>query len=437
MQQKILQKSKKVFQPFKQFNKMIYLLLAAHFLASMARFGTIPFIAVFLHNAHGYSASEAAVIIALSPLASMLFGIPSGWMSDRIGLKKMYPVSLLIIAISLSLYGLAQSYILFCLIATLSGIGFAISNVSNKALFVTNIEEHQRTVALSWHYWVFNFGGAVGPLIAIYLVNAGESAFSLHFFASLMFFTFLGSFLLFRNSKASGDERKKQEKTESTEFAKKRLNKQPVFVLFKNKALLLMASSYFFIFFLPAQLDATIPIYLDDKFTDGIQLFGNLLILNTVLIIVGQPFISILLRKLNSTSVITIGSMAFTASPAFFLIGDTPLYWYIGIVLMTIGEMFIAPTMETLTAAIAKKGYEATYFSVVMMGGNLSFVAAPLIGGVILDYLPAPFLFIASIVTCLATGLFLLLTDMSTKKQHGRRANTPSLVIKATSQKKM
>ncbi|MBO8173036.1 MAG: MFS transporter [Bacillaceae bacterium] len=416
---------KRMLQILKNIPGIILVLLVINLTISTARFMTYPFLAVYFKQTFDLTAVEVGFLIGLSPLSSMLFSVIGGRLSDVYGVKRMYSLAVLTAGVSLAFYGMADSYMILCVVSIILGMSWSVYNVSNQTLLAVNASEKNSSRVFSYNYWVFNLGGVVGPFLGVRFMNSGHSPLVLFLFAGLMLFIGVSISLYFskRNQKEEMNDPKSGDQQSTSE---RLFSKEVLKVMGTDKALYLMTIAYFSIFFIEAQLDTNIVQYLESHVENGVLLFGNMLSLGMALVIVLQPVVAHFLDKASTGKVIITGSTLYALGPFFFMLSDTHIYWYTGMILMTLGEIIFSPRLQSLITLLPRKGYKSTYFSIVNMGGNFAFFLGPVLGGYIYDYLGITLLFMVLIIAAILFGTAVMLSHFYQNKYHKNSNSTVS-----------
>ncbi|MBF0706624.1 MFS transporter (plasmid) [Alkalihalobacillus hwajinpoensis] len=389
-------------------------MFALNFLVSFSKFMVIPFLAVFFKNDLSMSASEIGFLLGLTPLASMIFNLLGGRLSDVYGIKILYVISLFVSALTMALYGVSVNYLFLAFVSVFSGIGWSIYNSTNQALLSKFSPKELIQKTFNINYWFFNLGGVAGPLVGAILIGYSSFKTPLFSFAGILFIiAIIAMFVI----KIKGNEKSG---TTIEDQDNKLISKELVHKIFKNKSLLLLFSCYFLLYFIESQMDTNIVQYAEESFQNGVLLFAKLLTLSMVLIIILQPIVALVGEKIKTSVLVWTGGLMYFTGPLLLLGINSEFFWYAGFTLITLGEIILAPTLQAQIAKLPDDGYKTTYFSFVNMGGNMAFFVGPWIGGIIFDSIFIGILFgIMSGAGLLASTLILL----ANKKQKTKVGN--------------
>jgi len=154
----------------------------------------IPILPTFASKELGISDFSIGIIVAVYSLMQFVFNPVLGKLSDRIGRRPLILITLLITAISYSIFSFATSFLILFISRMLAGLGG--SNISVAQAYIADIttkEERSRGMGLIGA--AFGLGFLFGPLIGAILsqygystAGFGSAGFSLIAFIFALFF---------------------------------------------------------------------------------------------------------------------------------------------------------------------------------------------------------------------------------------------------------
>lgn len=382
--------------------KIIWYLIITGLVISVTRFMSMPFLAVYFKNNLGFTSAKVGFLLGVTPFTSMIFSIIGGRLSDILGSKRTYILSLILSSICLISFILFSSYLILILVAAVSGIAWSLYNTSNQTLLSEYTSDKTVSNVFSYNYWVINLGGVVGPLLGVYLLNMSIILpfliFSIVLILICIFYIFIfkSNLLKFQYLK----EMKNKQKLVL-------FNKQTLHIITKDQILIFIALGYFSLYFLESQIESNIVQYMDSFVHEGLTIYGNMLSISMFIIIVFQPIVTKALNKVGSKKLIAISSLLYFTGPILFMTSKLPISFYAGIILITFGEMILAPKLQALVASIPKNEMKSTYFSIFNMGGNLAYFVGPWFGGIIYSYAGITPIFLLMSIVAVMGGLFI------------------------------
>src|SRR5699024_11357091 len=112
----------------------------------------------------------------------------------------MYPVALIVPAISLVGYITVPNYYAIAVFSVFAGIGWAIYNSTSNAILAIHAPESHTEKIFSYNYWGINLGGALGPLIGVAVIGGGNYEIPIGLFAFVLLLIAGTMLLLFKIS---------------------------------------------------------------------------------------------------------------------------------------------------------------------------------------------------------------------------------------------
>lgn len=183
-------------------------------------------------------------------------------------------------------------------------------------------------------------------------------------------------------------------------------------------ALLIVSVAYFLCWVGYVQWQSTISAYTQEI---GISLtqYSLLWTLNGVLIVIGQPFIRPIMKRIedNIKQQLIIGILIMMVSYVVVAFAQDFSMFIVSMAILTIGEMFVWPAVPALANELAPKGREGFYQGIVNSVATGGRMVGPLLGGVMVDIYGMPALFVLVTLLLVIAIIASLLYDLPLKKQ--------------------
>jgi len=362
-----------------------------------------PLNTIYIHDHLGKSLSVAGIVLMLNSGASVIGNLYGGSLFDKIGGYKS-----IILGISITLAALVgltfwhgwPEYIVFQIII---GFGTGIIFPSMYAMAGSVWKEGGRK-AFNAIYVAQNLGVAVGAslggLVAAY-------SFQLIFLANTIMYILFILIAIFGYKGIKVETGKKATTDLDVPIVKNRKNLY---------ALLILCTGYLLCWVAYVQWQTTIASYTQEIHISLTQ-YSLLWSINGALIVVGQPLLNSILKRLTASLKLQmiIGIGIFIIS--FIVAGKSTVFsgFLVGMIILTIGEMFIWPAVPTVAFTLSPKGREGFYQGIVNSTATGGRMLGPLMGGMIVDLYNMSALFIVLIALFLIAIVTTLLYDRNLK----------------------
>ncbi|MEN3585406.1 MFS transporter [Streptomyces sp. ZYX-F-203] len=129
------------------------------------------FMALYLTLDRGYSASYAGLVAALHGLGGVLASLGAGVMTDRLGRRPTLLVAQVSTAVSVAVLGFMRDPIAIAGVAFLVGAASSASRPAVQAMMADIVRPEDRIRAFSLNYWAINLGFAVSSTAAGFLAE--------------------------------------------------------------------------------------------------------------------------------------------------------------------------------------------------------------------------------------------------------------------------
>jgi proton-dependent oligopeptide transporter, POT family len=343
-----------------------------------AFYGSKAVLTVFLANKVGLK-EEAGTLAGLFSGVIFLLPIVAGVLVDKYGFKKTLMACFAIFTVGYFLIGLAglefgetlmgivgrKPYIISVLMLT--AIGGSLIKPCIVGTVAKTSKPDVKSLGFSIYYTLGNIGGAIGPILALYIREDLGIEYVLIMSSITSFFLFIGTLLFFEGPPVNQDE------SEQRTFGKVFGDMVLVFGNIRFISFLVIFSGFWIMFW---QIYYLVPFYSTDVLN-----YDNFELLQTVdaicIIFLTVPMAA-LVKRWKPITAMTLGFVF--ASLSWIIIGaiGTVTATIIGIVLFALGEATQAPRFYEYCSTLAPKNQLGTFmgfsFLPVAIG---SFAAGP------------------------------------------------------------
>lgn len=364
----------------KHLHPLIWNIIIGTVFGRMATSMSIPFLAIYLTNVKGVSATETGMIIAVSSLVGIATSFFGGYFSDRFGRKGVLLISIFLWSFVFVGFGLVEAVWGFFLMNALNGFCRSIFEPASRALLADLTQPKNRLIIFNLRYTAINVGVIFGPLLGFYL---GSSKSTFAFFIAAGVYALYGVSLLLTYQRT-------MIKTESPVNMSKgkhvklidalKITKSDTILLWSLIGFILAITGY-------SQLSSTLPQYLSNTslIENGAKTFSILLALNAFTVITIQYPLLTIGKKYSPLTSIMIGSILTGVGLIGFGLARGMFTLVLVVILFTAGEVLMFSMTDLFMDNIAKPHLRGTYFG-AMGFTQIGNVVGPALGGFLLDH---------------------------------------------------
>ncbi|MGK5743035.1 MDR family MFS transporter [Micromonospora sp. URMC 103] len=367
----------------------------------------LVFLAIYLTQERGFSASQAGLVIGLWGVGGAFGTTAGGMLADRWGRRPTLFTAHLGAATMMLALGLARPLWAVALGALLLGAFAEAARPAFGAMMIDVVPEKDRLRAFSLNYWAINLGFASAAVLAGFAAQAGylllfvvDAATTL--VTAIIIFTRVGE-----TRRAAGPVVTKD--TKAPAGALRTILGDRIYLGFV--ALNLFAALVFL------QHISMLPIAMGDSGLSPAT-YGSVIALNGVLIVVGQLFVPRLIRGRSRSHVLALAALV--TGVGFGLTAFAEAAWMYGLTVLiwTVGEMLNSPSNATLIAELSPADLRGRYQGVFSLSWQIAGAVAPILGGVVREHAGNTALWAA----CAAIGGLMAVAHLVSGPARERRA---------------
>lgn len=348
--------------------------LLCQWFVSIGYFIVIPYLVIYVHKA-GYSTSFASGQLSILFGGQYLASIIGGKMTDRLGAGFTTKSGLAIQILSYLVLTLpfdGKAY--FCGTSLLLGVSKGLYTPASKAMLAHIDSKADKMLLFSLRYTVNNIGVVIGSWIGSYYFYRNSAM--MFFSASVVsLLGLLGLYLISNNKKIIIFQRDLID-TNNNLWGRIRRT-------LENKILISLAMLLFCYNFIYIQLESSLPLTAFKIW--GESMVAVIFIVNSIVVIAFQiPINNKLIGMPDKWGAVIIGfSFLFLSMLSMYLF-ESKSAFVICIILFSIGEIIIEPTLDTLTSENSKVKNQGMVFGFLAAIGLLGGIAGNTLSGYVL-----------------------------------------------------
>ena len=343
--------------------------------------------------------TEAGILLGLLSLAGILGSVVGGGLTDRLGRRKLILFGLVASALSALTFGSVTRFAWLFPVAALVGLFSEVGGPAHAAMIADILPKEKRQEGFGILRVVGNMAWLVGPTVggfvartsffALFVIDAAISCV-----VAVLFYLFMAET---RPASRTNTTRRKGSSRRFVTIASCSADRP--FVAFLIGAVL-MGMVYI-------QMYNSLSVYLRDNHGIEPQGYGVLLTSSAITVIFFQIWTMRAIKRYPQFVMMTLGSLFYLVG--FGMFGVVSAYWLfvLAVVIITVGEMIVMPTSQTLAAGFAKTDMRGRYMAVFGLSWSIPAAAGPLAAGIVLDnYHPNLLWYLAAVFCAISAAGF-------------------------------
>jgi MFS family permease len=386
---------------YREYPRHFWTLVGVTFIDRLGGALLFPFFALYITSKFGVGMTEVGILFAFFSVSSFIGTALGGALTDRLGRKGMLIFSLVSTSLSSLIMGFVNTLEAFYLLALLTGIFTDTGGPAHQAMVADLLPEEKRAEGFGIIRVAFNLSVTIGPAIGGIL--AARSYLLLFITDAVVSLTVAGLVWAYLpETKPEAHPGAKQESMLGTFAGYGRALRDTLFLTFLA-ACTLMGLVYM-------NMNTTLGVYLRDVHSVSTAGYGYILSLNAGMVVLFQFAITRRIERYVQMHMMALGSLLYAIGFAMYGFVASYTMFMVAMVIITIGEMVVAPVGQALVAQMAPEDMRGRYMAVFGFSWGISYAIGPLLAGVVLDSGQPNLLWYASgIVGLLAMGMFLYL----------------------------
>lgn len=364
-----------------------------------------PLNAIYIHDHLGKSLSVAGIVLMLNSGASVVGNLIGGSLYDKIGGYRSIILGIMITIFSLIGMTFWHGWPAYPILLTIIGLGAGIIVPAMFAMAGAVWKEGGRK-AFNAVYIAQNFGVAVGSALGGFVASF---SFDYIFLANLIMFVIFFLIAFFGYKKIKTDPG-----NHTTILQEKKVVKSKSKVV----ALLILCAGYLLCWVGYVQWQSTIAAY-TQEINISLGQYSMLWTINGALIVLGQPLLNPIVKKFGSNlkGPIITGIVIFMISFGIAAYAADFKGFLAAMIILTIGEMFVWPTVPSIADSLAPKGKEGFFQGIVNSTATGGRMIGPLLGGMLVDIYSMTVLFEFLIILFVISIILSLFYDRPLKTE--------------------
>lgn len=361
-----------------------------------------PFFALYLTHKFDIGMETVGGIFAVFSLSSFAGRALGGALTDRMGRKGVIISSLVLSSLSALGMGLATSLGMFIAIAVVVGTLSDIGGPAHEAVVADLLPEEKRAEGYGIIRVVFNGAVVIGPAMAGLLVSR---SYLLIFVVDSIISLIAAGIVLFRlpETRPQLHAHAQPENMAQTFAGYGRAFRDVPFVAYIVVSVLLTL--------VYMNMNTTLGVFLRDQHGLPEVGYGSLLSINAIMVVLFQFWITRRLQKFKPMLMLASGAVLYALGFAMYGFISSYLMFVLAMVIITIGEMIVAPFGQAMVASFAPVEMRGRYMAVAGLTWGLAFAAGPYLAGLLMESANPNLLWVACGIVGLMAALGYVVLD--------------------------
>ena len=376
-----------------------------------------PFLTIYVRQQLDLPLAQVTLLFPIQSLAALAATSIVGPAMDRFGRKWAMVAGLIGNGLIMLLMIGASSFGVWAVLLSAYAVASVLFRIASQTMIADLLPANQRVDAYALLRMAFNVGIAVGPAVGGLLI-AFSYAFT--FLIAAVVQICMGLIIAYVVHETL-DRAALAAETPSTPRSAGYgpvLRDRPFMAFWGVYLLLEIASSLVF---------TLLTVYVKEQYAIAESDSSFIIMTNALMVVFLQYAVTRVTRRHPAMKVMAVSGLFYGAGLAIFAVSASlPAFW-LGMVVMTFGELILSPTSTALVAELAPADKRARYMGLYSLSYRVSSGVGPVIGGVLNDALaPAATWWFGSLAALLSSGGFVLM---------GRsRAAQPSITLPGAAQ---
>jgi len=369
---------RKLKKVFLDFPRKFWIVVGVSFIDHVGGTMLFPFFSLYITQKFNVGMTQAGIVLGIFALSGLFGQMIGGALTDKFGRRKLIIFGLIFSALSTLTLGFIKEFSVLIPLAVVIGLLSEIAGPAHSAMIADILPEDKRHEGFGIMRVVGNMAWIIGPTIGGFV--AGKSFLALFIIDAVISCIVAFLFYLFiTETKPEAHANQPQESFLKTFLGYGKVVKNRAFMAFLG-ALVLMGLVY-------QQMYNSLSVYMRDSHHFAPNAYGFLLTASAIVVIAFQFSIMRYIKKKPAFKMMAYGTLFYMLG--FSMFGLINAYWLFvaAIIVITMGEMLVVPTSQTLATNFAPADMRGRFMGMFGMTWAIPGVIAPYLAGIILDNL--------------------------------------------------
>lgn len=362
---------------YREFPRKFWLVVFVSFVDRVGGTLLFPFMSLYITGRFGVGMTQAGVVLGLFSIFGLFGGMIGGALTDRFGRRRLILFGLIFSAASTLTLGLVSEFGMLIPLAVVIGLLSDIAGPAHQAMIADILPEKQRQEGFGILRVVANLAWMIGPTIGGFIANRN---FFILFVMDVVISCIVAVLFYFLIPETRPEPRAGQPRESMLETFK------GYRVVLRDGAYMAFLVAGILMGLVYQQMYNSLSVYLRDVHGIQPQGYGFLMTSSAITVILFQFWVTRTIKSRAPFLLMALGTLFYMLG--FSMFGFVTAYWLFvaAVVIITIGEMIIMPTMQALAANFAPVDMRGRYMAVFGLMWMLPATIGPGAAGLVLDH---------------------------------------------------
>jgi MFS family permease len=363
---------------FKEYPAAFKVLTLATFIDMLGTFLLYPFFALYLTARFNVGMTEVGFLFSIFSAGNILGGMMGGALADKYGRRKIILLGLCVSGMGSVIMGLLNNLILFYIVAGFLGLVGNFGGPARQAMVADLLPSEKRAEGFGILRVAFNLSATIGPLLGGFLASR---SYLLLFIADAVssLVTAVIVFRIIPETKPQLQDGSSEDSIFKTIKGYGGVLKDGLFMLF------LLVSAIMVLVYM--QMNSTLSVFLRDVHGFPEQGFGLLLSTNAIIVVLFQFWVSRRISKRSPMKMMALGGLFYMIGFGMYGFISAVYLFFVAMIIITIGEMIVAPVGQTAAAYFAPEDKRGRYMATFGLQWSIPNLFGIILAGLVMDHI--------------------------------------------------
>jgi MFS family permease len=361
---------------YHEFPRLFWVVVGVSFIDRVGGTLLFPFLSLYITQKFNVGMMEAGVLLGISSFFGLIGSTIGGALTDKIGRKKIILFGLVFSAVSTLTLGLVTEINILYPLMVFIGLLSNFAHPAHDAMIADILPEKRRQEGFGILRVVGNLAWMIGPTIGGFLAD-------INFFYLFLIDAVVScvvAAIIFRAIPETKPEPHAHAQSES--FLQTLIGYR---VVIKDLAFMAFILAGILMLVVYQQMYSSLSVYLRDNHNIDPSGYGFLMTSSAITVVIFQFWVSRVIKYRPPFLMMAIGTVFYMIGFALFGIFATYFLFALNIVIITIGEMIVVPTSQTIAANFAPEAMRGRYMAMFGLSWAIPSVVGAGAAGYILD----------------------------------------------------